>query len=60
MKVLRGTDEVITLTFIPRKDWGGRGLLGLVLFFDCLVEGLMNRSQMSYRASHSISQKKRN
>lgn len=28
VKVLRSGDEIITLTFVPRAGWGGRGLLG--------------------------------
>ncbi|KAI0689054.1 hypothetical protein BC835DRAFT_1407940 [Cytidiella melzeri] len=28
IRVLRPRDEVVTLTFVPRKGWGGRGLLG--------------------------------
>ena len=28
VRVLRPGDQVVTLTFIPRKGWGGRGLLG--------------------------------
>ncbi|EMD39847.1 hypothetical protein CERSUDRAFT_112114 [Gelatoporia subvermispora B] len=28
VKVLRGANETLNLTFIPRRNWGGRGLLG--------------------------------
>ncbi|OCH91211.1 hypothetical protein OBBRIDRAFT_792490 [Obba rivulosa] len=28
VRVLRGANETVSLTFIPRRNWGGRGLLG--------------------------------
>ncbi|GJE98269.1 26S proteasome regulatory subunit [Phanerochaete sordida] len=28
VKVLRASDEIVTLTFVPKSGWGGRGLLG--------------------------------
>jgi len=28
VKVLRGANETVSLTFVPRRNWGGRGLLG--------------------------------
>ncbi|KAI0087800.1 hypothetical protein BDY19DRAFT_953271 [Irpex rosettiformis] len=28
VRVLRSGDQVVTLTFVPRKGWGGAGLLG--------------------------------
>lgn len=31
LRILR-SDEAILLTLTPRKNWGGRGMLGYILF----------------------------